>query len=235
MFNLEALQSNANTPTFYTALITVVFSFVLSICIAFTYEFTNSNTTKNKQFLQSLSLISIVAATIMLAVGDSLAIGLGMLGALSIIRFRTSLTNPRNITFIFAALASGIACGVLGYSIALVGTLLFCISSIILHYSPWTTTNELTGIIRLFLKSKDLNGNIIQNILDQYCQSYELTEIRISSNKGNNRKKRRYQNIHEYELCLKKGQSINNLLKEIDTNPEIKQVRFLSQKINNKL
>ena len=235
MFDLDLLKTNANTPTLYTALITVVLSFILSACIAITYKFTTNPSNKDKQFLQSLSLISIVAATIMLAVGDSLAIGLGMLGALSIIRFRTTLTNPRNITFIFAALASGISCGVLGYNIAFVGTLVFCISVIILYYSPWADFKGMNGIVRVFFKKNYSEDQAILDIFNEYCYSYELNEIKIATTNGANAKKRRSQNIYEYDLFLKEKQTPQELLHKIDAHPNIKQVQFFTQKNANKL
>ena len=114
MFNIELLNYDPSTPTFYVILITAVFSFFLSSLIAITYEYTTKSIYKKAHFLQSLVLISIVSATVIQAIGDSVARGLGMIGALSIIRFRTVLDDPRNITFMFASLAAGIACGMFG-------------------------------------------------------------------------------------------------------------------------
>ena len=72
-----------------------------------------------------MALGSIVGAMVMMAIGDSLARGLGAFGALAIIRFRTRIQDARNIIFLFASLSVGLAIGVFGYTIAFVGTLLF--------------------------------------------------------------------------------------------------------------
>ncbi len=121
-------------------------------------------------------MISIVAATVMQAIGDSLARGLGMLGALSIIRFRTVLDDPRNITFMFASLAAGIACGVFGFSIALTGTLVFCLSAIIFKFSPLNNADELIGNLRLQLPKDD-----VQQALIEEKTGFLLQELRIRS------------------------------------------------------
>ena len=111
MVDFFSIQNSTENPTFLLILYTVLFSFLLSSLIAFTYEKTSRQVARPDNYIQALVLIAIVAATVMQAIGDSLARGLGMLGALSIIRFRTTLRNPRNIVFMFGSLAAGIACG----------------------------------------------------------------------------------------------------------------------------
>jgi len=125
MLDFFTIENSSENPTFILILYTVLFSFLLSSLIAFTYDKTSRNITKPVHYIQALILISIVAATVMQAIGDSVARGLGMLGALAIIRFRTTLRNPRNMAFMFASIAVGIACGVYGFVIAIVGTLGF--------------------------------------------------------------------------------------------------------------
>lgn len=179
MFDLQLLENNPSTPSFYATLITVLFAFFLSSLITITYEYTTKSIYRKAHFLQSLALISIVAATVMQAIGDSLARGLGMLGALSIIRFRTVLDDPRNITFMFASLAAGIACGVFGFSIALTGTLVFCLAAIIFKFSPLNNADELIGNLRLQLPKNDVQQALIEKTLSSYCKNYELDQLRF--------------------------------------------------------
>ena len=108
-----------------------------------------------------------------------MARGLGILGALSIIRFRTVLDDPRNITFMFASLAAGIACGVLGYGIALTGTLVFCLGAFILSWSPLSNANELIGELRLHVPKNDQIQSEIENLLNPHVRNYELDQIRF--------------------------------------------------------
>jgi len=184
MFDLQLLENDPSTPTFYAVLITALFSFFLSSLICITYQITTKSIYRKAHFLQSLALISIVAATVMQAIGDSLARGLGMLGALSIIRFRTVLDDPRNITFMFASLATGIACGVFGFSIALTGTVVFCLAAILLRFSPLANATELIGKIRLKVPKNDLQRAIIEKVLSQHCVDYEMDQLRFLNPKN---------------------------------------------------
>ncbi len=185
MFDIELQNYNPDTPSFYVILVTAIFAFVLSSVIAITYELTTKSIYKRAHFMQALVMISIVAATVMQAIGDSLSRGLGMLGALSIIRFRTVLDDPRNITFMFASLASGIACGVLGYSIALTGTLVFCLAAIILRFSPMSNSNELIGSLRLQVPKEEGYQKILEDKISRHCKNFEMERIRFLNRRKN--------------------------------------------------
>lgn len=181
MFDIQLLENSPGTPSFYKVLITVLFALLLSSLIAITYEFTTRSIYRRAHYLQSLVLISLVAATVMQAIGDSLARGLGMLGALAIIRFRTVLDDPRNITFMFASLASGIACGVFGFSIALTGTLVFCLAAILLHFTPYSKNNELIGEIRIQLPEHGISKKELLTKLEEFFIDVEEEQIKINT------------------------------------------------------
>ena len=178
MFDIGLSQFNPQSPPFLVMLITALFAFFLSSLIAITYELTTKSIYRKNHFLQSLTLIGLVASMILQAIGESVAIGLGIIGALSIIRFRTSLTDPRNITFIFASLGSGIACGVMGYGIALTGTVVFCLGAIILRFSPMSNNNELIGELKLRVAKDFEVQDIIEQKLKIYCRHFDLERLR---------------------------------------------------------
>ena len=179
MFDLELMNFNPEAPSFLLMLITALLAFFLSSVIAVTYEFTTKSIYRKTHFLQSLALIGIAAATILQAIGESVAIGLGIIGALSIIRFRTSLNDPRNITFMFASLGSGIACGVMGFGIALTGTLVFCMGAIILRFSPLSNSDELIGELRLRVPKDDQFQKNIEEKLKVFCRDFQLDRLRF--------------------------------------------------------
>jgi len=179
MFDIQLSNYNPDTPSFYIMLITALFAFMLSGFIAIIYELTTKSIYKRAHFIQSLALIGVVAATIMQAIGDSVAIGLGMIGALSIIRFRTTLNDPRNITFMFASLGAGIATGVLGFTIGLTGTLVFCAAAVILRFSPLSNPTELIGELKLQVTKDDIQQKTIEDILKNHCKSFELDKLRF--------------------------------------------------------
>ena len=178
MFDIQSLQANSETPTFVSILLAVSLCIVLSSCIVFTYDRTTKASKKDNNYLQSLAIISILATMVMQAVGDSLARGLGMLGALAIIRFRTTLRDPRNMTFMFATLAIGISCGVYGFTIAITGTLAFCAMAFILHYSTFGKSNPLIGHLKISIYEDETDKDEVEKVLNEHCKDYELQSMR---------------------------------------------------------
>ena len=169
MLDYLTLQGSTENPTFMTIFITVLLSFLLSSLIAFTYQKTTRYVKTPVDFLQAIILVSIVAAMVMQAIGDSLARGLGMLGALAIIRFRTNLREPRNMVFTFASLAAGIACGVYGFVIGIVGTIGFCVVAFILKYSPMSRVSVLVGVLSFNVPKYSEDLVELEAILSRFC------------------------------------------------------------------
>lgn len=178
MFDALTVQTTAGSATFVTILYTVLLSFALSTGIAIVYEKTFQGLSYSRSFVQSLVLASIVAATVMQAIGDSLARGLGMLGALAIIRFRTNLKDPRDIIFMFASLAAGIACGVSGYSIAVAGTLGFCFVAFVLYWSPFGQSSYFDGMLRFNIENIPESRKRLEQVLSEHCKIFALITLR---------------------------------------------------------
>jgi uncharacterized membrane protein YhiD involved in acid resistance len=249
MFEFLLNNSNTDSPTLLSILITVMSAFFLSSLVVMTYELTTRNVIRPVNFLQGMALIAIVSATIMQAIGDSLARGIGMLGALAIIRFRTKLDNPRNITFMFAAIASGIACGVFGFVTAFVGTIAFCCAAIIMRFSPLADDSELAGHLRIRIPSDGTQDTRLKETLKRFCRHFELQQIRllrlkinpednqilgIGANKGgsndeetdnDNAERIKYKEL-TYLFSLKKKKEFNALSDEIEKIHEARGIRF---------
>lgn len=221
MLDILTLQTSSPNPTVITILYTILLSFALSTLIAIIYEKTFRGLSYSRNFVQALVLGSIVAAMVMHAIGDSLARGLGILGALAIIRFRTNLRDSRDIIFMFASLAAGIACGVCGFGIAVVGTLGFCSAAIILYYSPFGQTSYFDGMLRFNIENNPENNGIIEKALHDYCKTFALVTLRDMAQE----KRLDY----AYHVKLRKGKDKADFIKEIQKIHSIKGVNLLLQ------
>jgi uncharacterized membrane protein YhiD involved in acid resistance len=184
MLDFLTLQTEASNPTFVTVIYTTLLAFILSMLIALTYERTYRGLSYSRNFVQALILSSIVAAMIMQAIGDSLARGLGMIGAMAIIRFRTTFKDPRDIIFMFASLAAGISCGVFGYNIAIAGTVGFCIVAFFLYFTPFGLERYYDGMLRFNMEIAADNTLAIEKVLKTYCKNFALITLREISQGG---------------------------------------------------
>ena len=206
--------SNYELPTFGTAVFTLLLSVFLSSLIALTYRFT-SRGDYSKDFFQALVLSSVVAATIMMAIGDSLAHGIGMIGALAIVRFRNRIRAPRNMIFIFGALAVGIAAGVYGYTIAVSGTSVFCFIAFILFFSPYgKTTYQQVNFS--FQMPDDSILPAVESIMQKMGRNIKLLGITY------NKELIRY----EYRIILNEGIYQDEFFNEVKNIEGISNIRI---------
>lgn len=100
----------------------ILASAVFSIAIYLSYWYTHTGTAYSKKFNVSLVSLTILTGTVMTVIGNNIALSLGMVGALSIVRFRTAIKDSRDTTYIFWAIIVGICCGVGDYLVAAVGS-----------------------------------------------------------------------------------------------------------------
>ncbi len=100
----------------------IVAAALISGAIYLSYWYTHAGTAYSKKFNVSLTTLTILTATVMTVIGNNVALSLGMVGALSIVRFRTAIKDSRDTTYIFWAIIVGICCGVGDYLVAGVGT-----------------------------------------------------------------------------------------------------------------
>jgi uncharacterized membrane protein YhiD involved in acid resistance len=164
-------------PSFEVALYSLLLAFVLSTIIALTYKFTFVGDRFPNGFFQAMVLSSMVSAMVIMAVGNNLAAGFGIIGAIAIIRFRTNISEPRNVIFIFAALSVGVATGVYGYAIALAGTLIFSIVAVLLYVSPFGQNSKIYLDLTLAI-TEESDILKVKSLLNNKEISYNITQFR---------------------------------------------------------
>jgi uncharacterized membrane protein YhiD involved in acid resistance len=175
---LELFSSNEyyQLPSFEVAIFSLLLSFVLSTLIAFTYQLTRREQGYSKNFFQAIVLSSVITSTVMMAIGDSIARGLGILGAIAIIRFRARVNNPRNIIFIFAGLMVGVATGIYGYAVAVAGTIIFCSVAFLLKFSgyglPLIRENRISIDTELTLSEDQ-----VLKAFQPYCEKCHISRV----------------------------------------------------------
>jgi uncharacterized membrane protein YhiD involved in acid resistance len=169
--------SGVDNQSFVLIIVAFLLTFILSALIVFTYEKSSRDVVPPDHFLQSLILMALVTTTIMQSIGDSMARGFGIFGALAILRFRSNVGNPRNIAFIFAAMAVGIACGVYSFVNATIGTLIFCLMAFLLRFTPFSRKQRLVGQLRFEINNPESLG-VVTAVMERYCRCVVLKRYR---------------------------------------------------------
>jgi hypothetical protein len=153
-------------------------SFVLGLVIATIYRWTHQGFSYARSFLHTIVLATIVITIMIMAIGNNMARGLGILGAMAFVRFRTPIRDPRDIIFLFAALAVGIASGSQVFVIAIMGTLFFSATALFLAWSPFATRREFEGLLRFMLPKESRSIDVLPEIFNRFCSDADMVAMR---------------------------------------------------------
>ncbi len=119
--------------TLWGSILSLVMSFVLAMIMAYTYKQTHRGLSYSVSFVHTIVIMAVTVSIIMVIIGSNIARAFALVGALSIIRFRTAIKDPRDVAFIFMAMAAGMACGTGFHLIAVAFTLFTCPMIYFLH------------------------------------------------------------------------------------------------------
>lgn len=140
------------------------------------YRFVTRKTFYSKTFNIAIAVISIITAGIILAMQSSLVISLGIVGALSIVRFRTAIKDPLDLIFLFWSISIGIICGAGLFEVALLMSFLVTIALLGLDLVP---VAKAAMILVVNCEDKTKEGQII-NTVKQNTKLYKVKSRNIS-------------------------------------------------------
>ncbi|MBR9946476.1 DUF4956 domain-containing protein [Clostridiaceae bacterium Marseille-Q4145] len=155
---------------------TLFVSALLALYVFAIYRLVTRKVFYSKNFNISLAAMSIITAAIILAMQSNLVISLGMVGALSIVRFRTAIKDPMDLVFMFWSISIGIICGAGLYEVALVTSVAVTVFILVLDMIPVSKAPMM-----LVINSSQMDGE--QQILDivgKYSKSYKVKSRNLS-------------------------------------------------------
>lgn len=155
----------------------VVLAFLLAWVIALIYKRTHRAVSYSQSFVFTLIMVSVVVTVAMMVVGKSIAAAFGMLGVLSIIRFRTPVKDTRDTAFILFALASGLAVGTNNYAVAIVGTALILLIVWILFKTNFGSMRAYNYLLTCIIGNEQNGTMTVETIFKKYLKSSLLLNI----------------------------------------------------------
>ncbi|MCB0522460.1 MAG: DUF4956 domain-containing protein [Lewinellaceae bacterium] len=155
------------------------------IVIALVYRFTYRGASYSASYVNSLVLLSLITAVVILVIGNNLARAFGLVGAMSIIRFRTAVRDVQDIVFIFFSLSIGMAAGVGLNSVAIIGTLFICLIIILLDSVGFGRPARLKHLLQVTYTGTPDEEATIQSVLKKYCRRIQLMNLRQLAGRDN--------------------------------------------------
>ena len=143
------------------AIVAISLSFVLSLFIVFIYRVSYAGVNYNRNFAACLMMLSMVTALVILIISSEIVLSLGMVGALSIVRFRTAVKEPTDTAFLFWAIATGIICGAGYVTISILMTLLLGLLFVAVHAFAGKQKNGTYMIVVRYDSDSEVEGKLM--------------------------------------------------------------------------
>ncbi len=148
----------------------VLITALISSYIFITYRFVNKKSFYNKSFHASLPALAIITAAIILTIQSNIVISLGMVGALSIVRFRTAIKDPMDLVFLFWSISVGIMCGASCFSVAIIASIAVTAGILAVEWLPIAKAPQ----ILLINSDNHNNEEDILKIVKKYCSLHKV-------------------------------------------------------------
>ena len=211
IFKDSFLSNFSNTISLSTIIFTLIYSLLISLFVYFIYKLTTKSVIYSKKFNISMCLMSIITAAVVLSMQSNITVSLGMVGALSIVRFRTSIKEPRDLLFLFWSISNGIIIGSQIYSLVIVLAIVLGIAMLLFDLVPEKKTPAI-----LVIYYKNINTKEIEDILNNNKIKYKFKSNNVTTKESS----------CIYEITLNKN---NDFIGKISELKGINEVTLLNQ------
>lgn len=192
------IETNSSVSV-YQVVLAMLVALVLGMFMYVMYKKTYSGVVYSKSFNQTLVLLSVIVTMVMTIIGGNLALSLGMVGSLSIIRFRTAIKEPKDMAYLFWAIAIGLSCGAEMYVVAVVGSIVIAVMLFIFKRDIYDGNTYLVVV-----RGNKLDSDAIEKLIGANTRKWK---VRMQNATGE----------HEeitYEADLKKN-NVSDLAKSL--------------------
>ena len=143
------------------------------------YRLVNRNAFYNRNFNLSLIALAVITAAVILTIQSNIVISLGMVGALSIVRFRTAIKDPMDLVFLFWSISAGIICGAGFAAVAVVASTIITVIILLFERMPVSTA----AVILLVNASDYKSERQILGIVEKHCGTHQVKARNLTEDK----------------------------------------------------
>ena len=200
----------------------LLYSFVLQLAVVWVYKKTHRGLSHSQSFLFTMVIIGVLGTVIMMVVQNNLIGAFALLGAFSLIRFRTIVKETRDVAFIFFALAVGVAVGTNNYSVALIATVL--ISAMILALARYgfglITKESIAGYVLTLEAGAGFSMNALETVLASYG-TVEVLHAKHKEGQGGR---------YAFSIHFKEQSGLNALSEKLTRFPGVSRFEFITSR-----
>lgn len=196
-------------------------AFILGLAISSIYKTTHRGISYSQSFMLTMVFVTLIVAMVMMVIGNSLTRAFALVGALSIIRFRTVVKDTKDTTFVFMALAAGMASGTGNYYLAVIGTVVFSAIALVLHKTNFGSYYKSELILR-FRSAASAEKSDYNKIINDNSKSATLIHLEVSNDKKSF--------LSTFDIVLKKNVDADDFAAQLGASPDVSEVRLIASK-----
>ena len=220
MDNTQEILNIAGLSHIYSQfdiLINISLAIILGLFISYVYKSTHKGVSYSQSFMLTIVFVTIIVSMVMMVIGNNIARAFALVGALSIIRFRTVVKDTKDTAYIFLALASGMAAGTSSYFLAIAGSFITATVAYILHATNYGSIYSSEFILRFRLKTiKSSEQHPYMEILNLFAKRANLLHIEPSGDSLSTRM--------TYDIVMIKDKSPNEMSLELSKLDDISEL-----------
>lgn len=218
--NVEQLSS-IYIPT--EIIINLTLSFVLGMGISYVYKKTHKGLSYSQSFMVTNIFIAIIVCMVIMIIGNNLARAFALVGALSIIRFRTVVKDTKDTSYIFWSLAAGMAAGTGSYFLAIAGSVFMSIVSYLLYITNFGSINKSEFILQFRSRcAKKGEHQPYDKIISKYAKTSTLLHAEPSGDGDSI--------MLSFDIVMKEDERHDEFASEIAKLDDISEVALIAAK-----
>lgn len=160
------------------AISNILVSFISGIFIAILYRVTYRGVSYSTNFANAIIMLTMITALVIMVIGNNLARAFGLVGAMSIIRFRTAVKDSQDIMFIFFALGIGLSAGVGLYAVTFSSTILIGLAIFFTSRINSANPPQKEFLLQIYSSEENLENDPFQIPFIKYCDKYKIINVK---------------------------------------------------------
>ena len=218
---LTQIQTLAYIYEPHEILMNMLLAFLLGMVISLVYKKTHKGLSYSQSFMLTLVFVTIIVSAVMMIIGNNLARAFALVGALSIIRFRTVVKDTKDTAYVFLALAGGMAAGTSSYFLAVVTTGFFSAIAIVLHLTNYGSFYKSEFILR-FRAPAGEDKKEYSDCLNKYSKTVNLLHVEPSGDNSTVKL--------TFDILMKKDTDADVFSKELAELDDVTEVLLVASK-----
>ena len=222
--NLQSIADNFTSIYLpQEIIINLILSFILGLIISVVYKFTHKGLSYSQSFMITNVFVAVIVCMVIMIIGNSLARAFALVGALSIIRFRTVVKDTKDTAYIFWSLAAGMASGTGSYFLAISGTIIITSIALILDKTNFGSIIKSEFILQFRTISNDVG---ISKLFNQTISKYSKSSTLLSSESSEDGKSIKL----NFDIVLKEEKNQTELVSELSKIKGLKEIVIIAAK-----